>query len=92
MRYCNTDDEDDGKEYCKRKTNNKFNHCWKLSSIAYTCLINNEKKECDGFCIPKDVPCEFDNDCKAIGTLFSGRVFAQCENEVCTYGRYKSVA
>ena len=48
--------------------------------------VNNEVvQEFDGICIPKDVPCESNDDCKSIGSVQSGKVSSSCRNKICEY-------
>ena len=48
-------------------------------------MNNEEKDDCYGMCIPKDVSCNFNDDCKSIGHRLSGVVFATCKNSICEY-------
>ena len=86
LTYCNKGD-DDGEEYCKQQTDNEFNKCWELEYVG-NCIINGEDLDnCDGVCIPKEVPCESNDDCKDIGSIYSGSLLASCDNNVCKYSR-----
>jgi len=83
LTYCN-EDGDNGEAYCKEQTDDEFNFCHRLT--VFSCFINNEEVErCDGICIPKDVPCDSDDDCKAIGSIHSGQVNSFCRNNICDY-------
>ena len=91
LTYCNKGD-DEGEAYCKEQTDNEFDHCWELSYVG-SCLINGEEQDnCEGICIPKDIPCESNDDCKDIGGIHSGSVIASCDNNVCAYSRGIAIA
>ena len=91
LTYCN-EDGDNGEAYCKEQTEDEFTFCHKLLYVG-SCFMNNEQvQECDGICIPKDVPCESDDDCKPIGSLHSGQVFSSCRNNICAYGTAIAIA
>ena len=91
LTYCNKG-KDNGEAYCKEQTNGEFNHCWELGYVG-RCLINNEEQDsCEGVCIPKDIPCESNDDCKDIGSIHSGSVLASCKNNVCEYSRGIAIA
>jgi hypothetical protein len=83
LTYCN-EDGDNGEAYCKEQTDDEFTFCHRLT--VFSCFINNEEVEqCDGICIPKDVSCDSDDDCKAIGSIHSGQVMSFCRNNICDY-------
>ena len=82
LTYCKKGD-DEGEEYCKEQTDDEFNYCWKLNFV---------QDDYDGICIPKDVPCESNDDCKAIGGIHSGSVLASCSNNLCEYSRGMVIA
>ena len=91
LTYCKVDG-DNGEAYCKEQTDDEFTFCHRLLSVG-SCFMNNEQvEECDGICIPKDVPCESDDDCKPIGSLHSGQVFSSCRNNICAYGTAIAIA
>ena len=91
LTYCN-DDSDNGAGYCKGKTGNMFTACHQMSYIG-SCFIDNEEIDyCYGTCIPKDKVCDSDDDCKSIGNLHSGMVFATCQDEMCQYDNAIAIA
>ena len=91
LTYCN-EGEDNGEAYCKGQTDNEFTVCHKLGYVG-SCYMNDEEvEECDGICTPKDVSCESDDDCKAIGSIHSGQVSSSCRKNICEYDTAKAIA
>ena len=92
LTYCK-EGEDNGEDYCKEQTNDEFTFCHKLAYVGSCFTLNNEEVEdCDGICIPKDVLCESDDDCKSIGSILSGQVSSSCRNNICEYDTAIAIA
>ena len=91
LTYCNSDG-DNGEAYCREHTGDEFTFCHSLTYVG-SCFMNNEEVEqCEGICIPKDIPCASHDDCKSIGSIHSGQVSSSCKNNICEYGRGIAIA
>ena len=84
LTYCNRG-QDDGESYCKEQTGNEFTFCHKLFGIASCSMSGQKEEDCYGICIPQNVSCNSDIECKSIGSLHSGKVSSFCKNGICTY-------
>ena len=84
LTYCNRG-QDDGESYCKEQTGNEFTFCHKLFGIASCSMSGQKEEDCYGICIPQDVSCNSDIECKSIGSLHSGKVSSFCKNGICAY-------
>lgn len=84
LTYCNRG-QDDGESYCKEKTGNEFTFCHKLFGIASCPMSGQKEEDCYGICIPQNVSCNSDSECRSIGSLHSGKVSSFCKNGICAY-------